>query len=634
MRRLILLAFALSTSLHADVTCPDRIAVNAPPFACRRGGATVTVAPIDGAAYAWIAAGGTIVSGNGTPRVVLAFDDSATAHVVVAVRSGNCTTTGETDIALRDGFAAKVETDGGREGEPMTIRWSFSGGEPATQTLSGTDFPDPVALPPGARSYTYSPSSPGSKEASISASAVAVNRHRAIGGSAGASSCSSARSVASYRVEECARPELGIRAPTEVLHGSTFEAYAVTDATSVHWTITNGTPATADGMVVTIRAGDSGEVKIAAIGERGNCRNSGSSSTSATIVQQLACDHPVATVGVGAVDCSGGTVSVRFAGTPPFSGKWSDGVVFSTDGNNVSRRFTTPGSYTIASFQDAACAGTVEGTAAFPSFGVTATLTKTTLCAGDTVTVQFTGTPPFTGGWTDGVPINTSQMSLTRTVPSGLQGLSINFVRDAKGCMTNGNGARVFPKPTLTLRVENGSADLPVDPSTNCFFPAPDGTSAARLVADFSGGSSGPRSITWNDGTTSSDASGTRFTRLVKPAVTTTYSIISATDSTCPAAALPSLTLWVSPQPDVIVSSSVCNKTATTAHLNTAPPVGATINWIVQNGTITGGQGTSTVSFTTGAGAGEGTVTAAFSFGDQRCHISTTKVFTVNGCNP
>src|SRR6185369_1302406 len=130
-----------------------------------RGGATVSVNPIDVAAYAWIATGATIASGNGTPRVVLTFDDAATAHVLVAVRNGSCTSTGEADIALRDAFAVKVDSDGGREGEPMTIRWSFSGGEPAVQTLSGTDFPDPIALPPDARSYTYTPSAPGLKDA-------------------------------------------------------------------------------------------------------------------------------------------------------------------------------------------------------------------------------------------------------------------------------------------------------------------------------------------------------------------------------------------------------------------------------------------------------------------------------------
>lgn len=637
MRRLVLLfALSLSTSLHADVTCPDRVAVSAPPFACRRGSATVTVAPVDGAAYAWIATGATIASGNGTPRVVLTFDDAATAHVVAAVRNGNCTSTGEADIALRDAFAVKVDSEGGREGEPMTIRWSFSGGEPAAQTLSGTDFPDAIALPPGARSYTYTPSAPGLKDASIAASMVPASRHRAVGGNAGASSCSSARSSASYQVAECLRPSLAIRAPSDVLHGSTFEAYAVTDATSVHWTITNGTPATADGMVVTIRAGDAGAVKIAATGERGNCRNVGSSSTSANIVQQLACDHPVATVGIGAIDCLGGTVNVRFAGTPPFTGKWSDGINFSTDGTNLTRRFNVPGTYTIASFQDATCAGTVEGAAVFPFFGLTAKLTQTKVCAGDTMTLQVTGTPPFNGAWSDLVPFNTSQTSITRMVPSGQSSFGVLFVEDAKGCFLNNiTGAQVSAKPVITLHADNGSADLPVDPKTNCFFPAPNGTSSAKLVVDFTGGSSGPRSVTWSDGPTSTASPGSsQITRLVQPSTTTTYSVTSATDANCSALAMPSLTLWVSPQPDVVVSSSICNKTAATARLNSAPPAGAAINWTVQNGTITGGQGTSTVSFTTGPSAGQGTVTAAFSFTDSRCPISTTKTFTINGCTP
>src|SRR5215210_3240226 len=48
-------------------------------------------------------------------------------------------------------------------GEPVTFSWSYSGGAPQTQTLTGHDFEAPILLGPDVRSYTYIPSKPGEK---------------------------------------------------------------------------------------------------------------------------------------------------------------------------------------------------------------------------------------------------------------------------------------------------------------------------------------------------------------------------------------------------------------------------------------------------------------------------------------
>jgi hypothetical protein len=612
--------------------CPLEIVMSLPLLGCRFGTATASIAPIDGALYDWKVMGGSILSGNGTPKILLALGDGANALVSVAVNNRGCLSNGGGVISLHDAFTVNMTADPARVDATATLRWSFTGGEPVAQSITGTDFPQPLNLPTDVRTYTYTPSVAGAKDVSIFATSVAAPLRRRPSGRArdSASTCTSAQTSITYQVDECAKPTLSIQAPAMVVAGSAFDVRAVTDATSVHWTITNGSPAAADGTLVTIRAGTTGTVGFSATAKRGSCPFTASSSGSSAIVAELVCSHPTATVSAGPSDCSGGTVNVTFTGVPPFRGKWSDGESFTAQGVSMTRRVTSPGSYNLISFEDAACAGTTSGVANFAAFGPQAQITSTGSCTKDTVTVTFTGRPPFVGQWSDNESFTTSEMRITRQA-STPGPLTILYFDDAQ-CRGTVNGSLyIFPNPTISART-----DWPVDPATDCYpYPAGPGLQdTAGLAVDFDGGTL-PLSVTWSDGVTST-ANSWPVRRYVLARETTTYTVVSAHDAHCPATLLhPSVTLWISPRPDVIVDNlgpagSICDHVATTAHLATAPPAGTTVTWTIQNGTITGGQGTPTVSFTTGTN-GPGAVTSNFTFNDRRCPIATTKNINVTG---
>lgn len=53
----------------------------------------------------------------------------------------------------------------------------------------------------------------------------------------------------------------------------------------------------------------------------------------------------------------------RFQGTPPFTGRWSDGVTFSTTSAEIERTITESSTYSIVEFADAVCSGTASGEA-------------------------------------------------------------------------------------------------------------------------------------------------------------------------------------------------------------------------------------------------------------------------------
>jgi hypothetical protein len=626
-----------------DSSCSGTVAVSLPLFGCRLGSASASVAPAEGATYAWSVAGGTIINGNGTPRVIISFADTATAQVSVAVASGQCSTPGQGVVALHDAFTAKLVGDAGRVGEPLTINWTFSGGEPVTQTLSGTDFPEPIALAPGARSYTYSPTAAGAKEAWITASSAPpppARRRAAVGTRDGASPCTSVQTSSTYHVEECAKPGFSIHAPKSVLSGATFEARAEGNATTVHWTIVNGSPATWEGQTVTIHAGDSGKVEISAVGERPPCHNTASDSLSVEIVKELACDHPAASVLAGKSDCNGASVEATFEGTPPFAGTWSDGATFSTKDYHLSRRVSTPGTYSITKFEDSICTGTSSGAAVIQPSAPTATLSSKTSCARDNVTVQFTGKPPFTGQWSDGVPFTSTAMTMQRKTPDPdplappFGPFTIAYFTDTTDCIGKVSGGfNVHEVPKVYV-----SSGWPAYLSTDCIsHPPPAGIgNGTYLIADFQFGEL-PLTAVWSDGTVVTQAHWPTY-RVVDPQETTTYKVVSAHDKWCEAEiVIPSTTIWVSQRPEIVLPDvspadnyGICFHKASSARLDKPLQPGTTVNWTVQNGTITGGQGTDAITFTTGEN-GPSTISCTFTFNDKRCPTDSSRQINVWG---
>src|SRR5437773_2487450 len=146
-RSLLLLSlFVCALTLGAE-TSPLRL----PSSGCKNGTATAAIPFIAGASYAWTVDGGTIVNGDGTERITIRFNDAAASHVAVIVRSGILSSTWNGTIPLRAPLNIHAITAIATATlAPVTITWSYDNdAEPATQTLSGTDFPVPVVVPRG-----------------------------------------------------------------------------------------------------------------------------------------------------------------------------------------------------------------------------------------------------------------------------------------------------------------------------------------------------------------------------------------------------------------------------------------------------------------------------------------------------
>src|SRR5690349_3803688 len=152
--------------------------------------------------------------------------------------------------AIRSLAANDVQT-----GEAVTITWSYSGGAPQSQTLSGSDFEQPVVVPPGHTSYTYTPYMPGEKHVQLSA----------------ASACGTAVETVKYHVKRCSivEPVLTVSA-TSVAPGATIQAsLALPAGHTAKWEVRNGAASATTGSSIQIVAGTPGVVEIDAYVSRG-----------------------------------------------------------------------------------------------------------------------------------------------------------------------------------------------------------------------------------------------------------------------------------------------------------------------------------------------------------------------------
>src|SRR3954449_2795715 len=89
--------------------------------------------------------------------------------------------------------------------------------------------------------------------------------------------------------------------------------------------------------------------------------------------------------------CTESTATVTYActGQAPFGGTWSDGVAFSSNSTDYTREVSAAGSFTLPTFHDAVCDGTVSGTASVPAIGKVTISMKGSICDNGTVVAKF-----------------------------------------------------------------------------------------------------------------------------------------------------------------------------------------------------------------------------------------------------
>jgi hypothetical protein len=627
-----LLAFAIvvfAGTARLVAECSSSMAVQAPPTACKSGTATIGVAAVPGATYTWTVDGGTIAGDATRDHITVNLGTNDTVTASVTVNAGTCTSHGSSVIALHGPFGLRPSIPEAHANEPLTINWTYDNGSPARQTISGSDFGS-VTLAPEVRSYTYTPQTSGSKlivfDAALHVSpdapaAAAPSRRRAVpSGPAGALVCAEAvHTVVPYAVGECVIALPIVEVPSSAAAESVFQVSIRPQLNAIAtWTITNGSPATATGESVMVTAGSSGKVEINVRLTRGAC--TAETNRSVEITPKPPCTHPKATVTAGAVGCGFTVVNVAFTGAPPFRGTWSDGVPFTAAGMSLSRQIAAPGTYSISSFEDSVCAGTASGVVDLPTVGLTAIVTgKENSCVGaDTMTVHFTGKPPFTGRWIDNSSFVTNDMQIEKPVTEiGLNTLS--WVYDANNCYLKiSGGVKGRPRPAIVV-------------SESCL--APEFDNVVLISANFFTYAM-PLTVTWADNLTQSTTVGDPIWRTIQPLKsTTTFTAVSAHDAYCTATFdVPSVTVYASPIPEFHTGlGNICAQTAMSLTLDTPPPPGAKIHWFAENGTIVSGEGTSSIQYKSGD-VGVMMLGCTFTFAESgRCPTSHRQAMSVNG---
>lgn len=336
-------------------------------------------------------------------------------------------------------------------GEPVTLSWSYAGGAPQTQTLTGHDFAQPLVLPAGQTSYTYTPLMPGEKHAQLTA----------------VSGCGTSTSQIKYHVKQCnvVAPVLTV-SQTSVKPGDVLTASIdLLPGHNARWVVTNGIASSQTGASVQITAATAGTLVIDVYVKRGN-GNSCEVKSSATVEVVAPCSitepSPIVTPDSAAPNeqyflfvpniPAGQTITFEVRGAQ---------IVFS-NGQAVLVMTPATGSFEIdVIVSNGTCTRRFTRTATVTACAPTATVRAGSggSCGSGTVVADFTGTAPFQGYWTDGEYFFTSDSHIARTVTNGGT-YSINFFRDrfCNGTVTGSATVEAsLPTPTFTISdVANG----------------------------------------------------------------------------------------------------------------------------------------------------------------------------------
>ncbi len=308
--------------------------------------------------------------------------------------------------------------------------------------------------------------------------------------------------------------------------------------------------------VLNVPLNTSGTVSLVEVTSNG-CSGTGSGSANITVNPA-----PTATISNGSgIICVGQNVEleVTLDGTGPFTFVYRINGInqppITTPGPTYNINFTpnNPGVYNFTLFSVTAngCTGTVSGAYSFTAnTAPTATIIGSpTICAGQTanLTVDFTGTGPFTFNWTaDGVlqtPITTSNDPFTLSVMPTTTTLYELVDVNSNGCVGTVQGlanVTVNPSPTATLTSGTGAV---------C------NGQSLNLTITFTG--PGPYSFVYAVNGVNQPAINTplsTYTLVVSPTVPSTYTLFSVTGGGCSGTVGGTYTVTVGTSPTAAIS--------------------------------------------------------------------------------
>lgn len=303
---------------------------------------------------------------------------------------------------------------------------------------------------------------------------------------------------------------------------------------------------------------------------------------------------PTAAITANTTVCSGGSATVTFTGTPNATVTYianpggTQTITLNASGTaTISGNYTTTTTYTLVSVVSAglpACTRPLNGSVTVTVLPIPTVViaSNATICAGQSATVTFTGTPNATVTYT--------------TTPGGTQTVVLNGSGSATVTNTY-NSTTVFALVSITTagtpsctRSVSGTVTITVLPPPAASIAANTTVcSGSNATVTFTGTPNATITYTANPGGTQTitlNASGTA-TLTNTYTTTTTYTLVSVASSGTPSCITPlnaSITITIIPPPVVVISSNatVCPNGSATVTFTGTP--NATVTYTANPG--------------------------------------------------